>query len=359
LSDPEVIVDTVAQVGQQASAKSTTLSLLAGYEVQFHGGATALLDSQDVKTPALVDLLRDMRMGGLPVYVEMDPASHIVSRVLVPIVVKVTGIGTLPSGDLDVSLEVSHSMHFLRRSNPKFDQLVEALREAAANRSSVAVAEDDDHQIIDVRPAPPFVPSASGELSTDRLAEPELAIPAVTVTPQQATEVFALVNRQSCNPLAITATCIPFVYPDDGCWGRAHEMCRRIIARGLQPGKIWIYGRLHVQTRNKPNCVQNWTWHVAPTLQVQVGSATQTYVIDPSMFTTPVPDPIWRGAQNDAGAVFFKTDASIFYRSAAGEISTDPTYTATEQVLALFRAQLKLRTATAGPPPYANCAPLS
>nr|WP_249803476.1 protein-glutamine glutaminase family protein [Bradyrhizobium sp. 21] len=253
---------------------------------------------------------------------------------------------------------ISHARHFLRRSHPKFGQFAAVLNQALAGRSSVAVAEDDDHNIVDVRPSSPFVPSASRSLAKGGLADSKLTAPATTISLQQATELFALVSGQSCNPLAITTTCIPFLYPDDGCWARAHEMSRLMIARGVRPNKRWIYGRLHVQTRNKPNCAQDWGWHVAPTLQVQMGGGTQTMVIDPSMFTIPVPDPVWRGAQNDATAVFATTDASIFYRSLNGEVSTDPTYAGTTQVLAQFRAQLKLRTATVGPPPYANCTAL-
>src|SRR2546425_191015 len=54
---------------------------------------------------------------------------------------------------------------------------------------------------------------------------------AAGVTPQQAQQLFALVASQSY---------IPFKYPDNGCWGRAHEMCRLIIASAVQPRKVWI-----------------------------------------------------------------------------------------------------------------------
>jgi hypothetical protein len=67
----------------------------------------------------------------------------------------------------------------------------------------------------------------------------------------------------TCNPLTIPPPCIPFMFPDDGCWGRAHEMCRLMIAVGEQPNKIWIQGNLNVATRTTRTvpCTGAGTWH--------------------------------------------------------------------------------------------------
>jgi hypothetical protein len=91
------------------------------------------------------------------------------------------------------------------------------------------------------------------------------------VTPQRARELIDLVSSQSYDPAAIDAPCIPFRYPDEGCWARAHEMCRIIIASGEEVCKLWIYGDLEVKTRNNPDCRVLWICHVAPTSQVTVG----------------------------------------------------------------------------------------
>src|SRR5437867_3392920 len=132
---------------------------------------------------------------------------------------------------------------------------------------------------------------------------------------QRARELFELVNARVCCPADAPAPCIPFDFPDDGCWGRAHEMCRLIQAAGADPEKVWIYGRLRVATANNPACEVRWGWHVAPTLQVDVSGAIETYVIDPSLFLEPVPQATWAGVQGDPGAVLVPTDASVFYRS--------------------------------------------
>ena len=129
-----------------------------------------------------------------------------------------------------------------------------------------------------------------------------------------------------------------------------------MISAGEQPEKVWIYGRLQVNTRNNPNCVVRWGWHVAPTLQVSTDAGAEMQVIDPSLFLNPVTEAQWKGVQGDATATLVGTDASVFYRSSTGEIETDPTYAQTAQVLATYRLQLKLRSSSSlGPPPYRNC----
>lgn len=177
-----------------------------------------------------------------------------------------------------------------------------------------------------------------------------------TVTSQRAQQLFDLVNSTVCCPASAPAPCIPFLFPDDGCWGRASEMCRLMIADGAQPMKVWIYGSLLVQTSNSPICHVGWGWHVAPTLQVDTGSGTDTYVIDPSLFPGPVTKTVWKSVQGDPSATLVDTDASVFYRDSGGGITLDPTYSQTQSVLTTYRNKLKLRSASSdGPPPYFAC----
>jgi len=113
---------------------------------------------------------------------------------------------------------------------------------------------------------------------------------------------------------------------------------------------VWIYGTLDAATRNHPACHVLWGWHVAPTLQVKDNGAIETQVIDPSLFTGPVTEAAWFGAQGDP------TAADVFHRTAAGGTTLDPTYAQTNRVLAAYRRQLMLRSAGPdGPPPYTHC----
>jgi hypothetical protein len=179
------------------------------------------------------------------------------------------------------------------------------------------------------------------------------------VTFARARQLFDLVNRRLCCPGSASAPCIPFHYPDDGCWARAHEMCRLMIAEGEQPEKIWIYGQLVTPTRNHPACKVGWGYHVAPTLQVSVGGVGQTYVMDPALFTEPVPEATWKGAQGDPFATLEHSGAGVYYKPKGDPVGvTDPTYSGTAYDLQTYRLRLRLRaTGPDGPPPYAVCAP--
>jgi hypothetical protein len=128
-----------------------------------------------------------------------------------------------------------------------------------------------------------------------------------------------------------------------------------MIAMGLKPKKVWIQGGLHTLTRNNPNCFVNWGWHVAPTLCVRGPRFWQAreMVIDPSLFTTPVTQSTWKGVQGDPNATLTPTSAAIFM---IFSMSTDPTYSLTNGVLATYRLQLLNRSlGPSGPPPYAIC----
>jgi Glutaminase len=178
-------------------------------------------------------------------------------------------------------------------------------------------------------------------------------MPSVTVA--RAGELFNLVNSKVCCPANPSVPCIPFVYPDDGCWGRAHEMCRLMIAAGAAPRKIWIQGSLRLSSRNKPDCVVRWGWHVAPTLEVSNGGPAQTYVIDPALFEEPVSQATWVSVQGDPNPTLTPTGPEIFHLFYAPH-RLDPSYSLTNGVLSDYRNELRLRSvSSSGPPPYLNC----
>jgi Glutaminase len=174
---------------------------------------------------------------------------------------------------------------------------------------------------------------------------------------QRARQMFDLVNAKLCCASVSASPCIPFSYPDDGCWGRAHEMCRLMLAAGEQPRKVWIRrnnNQLHVDTTNHPDCFVEWNWHVAPTLVVATGTGDQTYVVDPALFNEPVPQATWVSIQNSPNPTLTPTGPEVFHQFTIPP-SLDPTYSHTNNVLEDYRIQLRLRSASNGPPPYTNC----
>ena len=332
-----------------------------GISVEFEGDRTARLSPSDLAA-GILEILDDLRKMDAPAYVEVDADSNEITRLLIPLVVKVANFFESAAEEIAVELEISHARHVLKRGNPDFDEFLKTLRAAQEEDAWLIVTETDDHEIIDARRpphelAPPVrrkEPRGLFRLLLDCFDR--LLKCLRCVSEQKAREMFDLVSIQTCDPLAVPPPCIPFLYPDDGCWGRAHEMCRLMIAAGVTPKKVWIYGSLHAATKNNPNCSVSWGWHVAPTLCVRRHFCRgEDVVIDPALFTEPVSKPTWTGVQGDANAQLVDSNASVFYRSFNGNTQTDPNYVQTGQVLATYRLMLKNRSLQFGPPPYAQC----
>lgn len=326
------------------------------------------LDPDDSRSAGLARVLEGLREQRLPVYLELDPDTSAITRLHIPHVSRVIAIRSLDVGVLGVELEHSHARHVLRRGAADFDELEVRLREALDKGEPVVVSETDEHEIIDVRP---YIPHPEGPplpfpkvVPLPRLRWPWRWLVAIWLWPwwpwwwfrcvggTKAQQVFNAMSATSCDPLTVPPPCIPFLYPDDGCWGRAHEMCRLMIAMGLSPRKVWIQGYLNVKTKNNPSCEVWWGWHVAPTLCVRGPRLfqKQEMVIDPSLFSMPVSKATWKSVQSDPNATLTDSDASNFLWG-----STDPNYVQTNQVLATYRLQLQSRAIQYGPPPYAYC----
>jgi Glutaminase len=112
-----------------------------------------------------------------------------------------------------------------------------------------------------------------------------------TVTLARAREAFDWIAK---------APDIAFRYPGDGCYARAHLMSQRLQKNGFRPRKVWAFSNgesLHVHTKNHPTGEVTWGYHVAPALRVRFEDDTQKwYVLDPSLFTQPVPVAEWEMA---------------------------------------------------------------
>ena len=92
-------------------------------------------------------------------------------------------------------------------------------------------------------------------------------------------------------------THIPFQYPEDGCYARAHEMSRLLGKMGIQTGKVFVEGDLRVVTPHSPQGYVNWWYHVAPVLLVRIGKVDHVYVIDPSIAKKAIPVSEWVAMQ--------------------------------------------------------------
>lgn len=112
------------------------------------------------------------------------------------------------------------------------------------------------------------------------------------VTPDRALEIFdTLANMPG----------LAHGYTDDGCYARAHLMCKQMIGMNLKPEKAWAFETPDNELKvNFPHGEQIWWFHVAPTLGVDTGrgKAFEKMVFDPSLFDGPVTVDHWAKTMN-------------------------------------------------------------
>lgn len=98
---------------------------------------------------------------------------------------------------------------------------------------------------------------------------------------------------------------IPFRFPLEGCYARAHEMARMAEKEQVVLGKAFVEGMLQVKTDLKKYPTAQWGWHVAPIVYVKMPSGkNEMMVMDPSLFKKPVPLKEWKERMLDTSDGF-------------------------------------------------------
>jgi hypothetical protein len=226
-----------------------------GAVVNFAKGGGAELDPNHPAADLFASVLSAARAASLPVYVEVAPDTKKITDLQIALEGNISSINIDAAGNAEIEVQISHAIHLLRKDNPNFTRLLAAARKAVEKNQPVTITERNADGIIDIRPVPrgERKPAAAKEAPPFEQVPAEALAAAAAVTPARAKQLFDMCKSKSCAPKTAPPPCIPFLYPDDGCWGRASEMCRLTIASGVQPAKIWIYGRLQVHTRNNPS----------------------------------------------------------------------------------------------------------
>ena len=325
----------------------------ARVSVRFATGQTGLIDMKSPRGPLWARMIDEQHKAGLPVYAEIDPESGVITNLRIPRLLKVEAIDTLEHGDLLVHLMPSHAGHYLLHTEPGFEAMRGVLEAALADGSEVLVTETRDaHEILEVRkPAPsPATPPEPAPTPPD---DPP-------VSEARAVDVFGNMKAESCDACNPTGDCITFLYPDDGCWIRAHMMCHLMRDGGPDttvnppedPGKVWIrFGScVNVASVNNPYCHVCWGWHVAPTLDVNLsGGGTEKWVIDPSVSPAPESEAAWRARQGYPGASLTDTGWTSYNWETD---FTTVSFAQASQYLNYYRNELADRCSEVGPPPY-------
>ncbi|MEG4323260.1 MULTISPECIES: hypothetical protein [unclassified Microcoleus] len=150
MANSNTIVSPIGRIDPPLESHATAPT---GRTVYFSDGQTLRLDPDNPYSIIYAELLDSMQQAGIPAYVEFDPETRAIARVLVPLVVRVSNIVRTESGQFLVELEISSARHTLSPTNQDFNRLLRALEAARQSQAQVFVTETDNHEIIDVRPA--------------------------------------------------------------------------------------------------------------------------------------------------------------------------------------------------------------
>lgn len=324
--------------------------------VSFRTGYTGLLDMKNPRSVHWATIIDELERASQPVYVEIDQESNVITKVLIPEVCRVERLDPDEHGNLMVRLQPSSAIHALLRSDPNFESMRASLQAALDEGSERLITETrDEHEIIDVRR-----PEGGSGGPADPSPPPPTDPP---VSEIRAGGLFNNMNSESCTPCNPASDCIPFLFPDDGCWIRAHIMCHLMRTGGPDtttnppedPEKVWIHAsagnRLDIVTANHPDCrlPWGWGWHVAPTLMVSLPGGDEKRVIDPSLCNSPVSFADWKNRQGDPGASLTATAWTDY--NWIGD-NTTVSISQAHQYMQLYRNRLRERCLDFGPPPY-------
>lgn len=323
--------------------------------VQLSGGERLGLPDSSVRLSRLLPLLESARQDGERMFVQADDGK--LERVRPTISGHVLDIEEAANGDLEIEVSNSHSVHVLRRDQPRFEELAEMLRSAEEHSHPVEIV--DARGIVEVRRlsqkwmlTEEVGPPTGGDLITETLVK------MADLDFESVMKAFQAIVGLSCDVSQVDATCIPFLYPTDYCWSRAHAMARILIGQfGITPAKVWTRGRLRAATRNDHDCYVRWGWHVAPLVHVAPsgGGDAKAVVLDPSMFDEPVALDIWVQAQGDDDAKVTTTDWQVYNYTRGGKPVHDKDFRYVDGHLRKARRAFLSEMDGNGAPPYAHC----
>lgn len=97
---------------------------------------------------------------------------------------------------------------------------------------------------------------------------------------------------------------IPFHYPQEGCFARAHEMSELLELKGIASRKVFIIDSdndLSVASEWSPTGKVTWNYHVATLVTVRgKDGAERDLVFDPSIMTAPATVSEWQAKMSKA-----------------------------------------------------------
>ena len=124
----------------------------------------------------------------------------------------------------------------------------------------------------------------------------------------------------------MNSSSIPFSFAPDGCYGRAHKMRQILNQEGYECEKLFAFAQgAFLSAYVLSGCCTFWGWHVAPTVWYNdENNNLKQVVIDPGLFSTPVPLPTWKAKLTSGNCPLPGTTVvapnNIYYMDQPGEV---------------------------------------
>jgi hypothetical protein len=348
------ILDYVAAIDGPAPGAFMTHEVApstTGLEVSFERFGSARLADSGPTNVAYRSLIERMRRIHHPVAVSMNE-TRVITDVIVPFVGLVIRMTRASDGSFQVGLNTSAIRFLLEPNRPNFSTMRKFLQEARTTRTPVVIQATRTGRVIEEVGSDSDLQSfRAGEIIPRPIVGNKAIALASQVGAARATTLFNDMFGEDCGVGSGPTRCIPFQFPDDGCWARADRMCDLLQRRhGLRAVKVWIHGNLRASTFFSPFCRVTWDWHVAPALR-RAGEAAHLTILDPAVFDEPVSRARWKAEFGDRNARISVTDASVFSQSAEGVFEREPKGQL-DFDLDKYQGLLEERVALDGPPPY-------
>ena len=160
------------------------------------------------------------------------------------------------------------------------------------------------------------------------------------ISPEQAGEIFTALAHANIMTNEGEAP-IPFHYPPDGCYARAHRMEEMLTEMGYGSQKVFVLkGRRPLVAETQYASDQEghqvtWAWHVAPIVKVRdpERGLVET-VLDPSLYERPISLTEWEGLMGDSQTFTRLSLSEVREQMRSGELNkhervavTAPRYT--------------------------------
>jgi Glutaminase len=299
-------------------------------------------------------------------FLDVERDTRILRAVTLAATGGVSAVDQESTGEVVVQLVGSSRIYVLRPTEPGFGAMHQTLKDAFHEPARVSIkTKPASTDIEEVHRTGPF----QGPTRTTGLKFGNALVETLTkVSENVGKKLFAFLAQKTC-PLPINSSCLPFRYPDDGCQGRAHLMCRDLLTASsggsglpnVVSGKIWRHHTVdrqayEVATSNSPECKVNWLFHCAPLIRLTDNTLR---VLDPALFNEPVPPEAWEARQTKKGMRTISDKAVFYIRRPPGDpvppafpLFLDGDHANAKDTVGAARVAFISRVGLHGTPPY-------